>query len=297
MKLADTIQNEYSSLEEKKMNNIQTDTEKISVICSAYEYWLRLTLAHRYNIRSHEIELYHLAHNEIKKVGYYTAEEITAFSCRLQEYQDYEKKENHIKIGFSSTGIFLSKLINHKHQRSKKDNEKYVLLLQELKKPIDGLGFKLYGADVQVHGNLGNFSCNKVKNGKITIHGNVGMHFGKYISGGSIHIFGDANHSFCQYMNQGEVTLEGNLIGPMFSDQGYHSAHSLHTGKIHIKKDADYIGNIQSGNICIDGNCSRLEKIWGGTVEICGELTQTSFTKPDHSKGKVLHQGKRVFVR
>ncbi len=141
-----------------------------------------------------------------------TNENLYFLAKRLTEKLDFEKKDldtffselvNYKKfVSFSSTGFFISALINKNYDRTRM-REEYVLIAYDLDE-LGYIGSHCNGANIHVYGNVGSQICEKMEKGTVTIEGNAGYCAGCNMKGGTL-ILQNADNELGAFMNGGTI--------------------------------------------------------------------------------------------
>jgi len=133
----------------------------------------------------------------------------------LTEKIDFEKKDldtffnelpNYTKKNcFSSTGFFISALINQHYSRTK-TTEEYILIAYDLEE-LSFIGSHCNGANIHVYGNVGSSVCEKMQNGTVAIEGNCNHAAGTNMTGGTLSVQ-NAGNQLGAFMNGGTIIAE-----------------------------------------------------------------------------------------
>ncbi len=220
MNLIQTINEEYSSIEESTKETLHIDNRNVSNIISAYKRFLD-NLSHSRETfisekEAHEIGMFSVPYEKMQ----YTPEDITSFSLELEQFQS-EKF-------FLWTGMFLTELVLA-HHRFNQSQEKYVLLLNQLGKKIHYVGNNLGHWDsgvkqpfsnLLVHGDVGDYFCQDMKQGNVTLIGSAGDNVGRYAKAKSITVQGNVGNGLGSCSKGIHILVEGNAgnsIGGMMN--------------------------------------------------------------------------------
>ncbi len=214
MNLAEQIEREYNEVKENKTDKIiQAKSQNIDSLIDTYARWLgfRETMRFRdgilvYPANFHQTySKYLLAFHELqKKKRIHTPSEITLFSMSLKQFEN--------DFYFNKSGSFLQALINRHYAFCKKKKiktDEYVLMLENLEKNLDHVGYNNNGACVRIMGNCGLNLGEDLQKGELILQGNCGDQVGKNMLGGKITIFGNAGTNVGTHMHLGEIHLQG----------------------------------------------------------------------------------------
>ncbi len=288
MKLADTIQNEYGTVSADQVRKNIVHTKELEQIVIKYKEWLNNIFENEYNLNGYHDKICTSAHNRVLNIESYSQEDIISFSCLLADFEDQTKKNIlGAEIGFKSSGIFLSSLIKYHYEKTKTDMP-YTLLVDHLSKKLDGIGYDTKGAKIKVEGSVGDLFAYQFSEGEIHVSGSVGYQACLYMSGGAVTITGNAQGLFCQQMAGGTVHLGGSIFAPKNNPYESYSFFRMSGGEIHIKGDADYIGEVNGGRIYIDENAKRLWQIQGGEIHIKGDFDKRNVDFSSTMNGKIF---------
>ncbi len=308
MKLTDTIEQEYGTLNESTVLNIKRNVKKTKeeeVLLNAFLYFLQ-------RVKENEMLDYHnydnhssfFAENTLARFQNicFSSEDITYLTVLMTEHSH--------KVFYPSSGVFLTKLISN-HFKKNPNTSSYTLILENQKNLLYNLLSVFDGPTVHIFGDVGDNFCNKIENGTIFLHGNVYGDAGEEMYNGSIQIFGNVmkkvgkemingsinisgnvHNTVGTWMKNGKITVQGNVESSlgMMQEGGEiviggnvkeEVGNNMRNGKITIKGNTqDYVGrNIKNGSIYLERNYPRIFK-----------------TKdPLSTKGRIYHKEKQIF--
>ena len=159
MKLTKTIQEEYETVSANEIKKNIIHTTELDKIIFAYKEWLDTIFKNQYTLQGYHDHMCTKANNLILNIKSYSQEDITSFSCLLENFENQAKTNLfRVEMGFTSSGIFLSSLIKNHYERNPTNNS-YILLLDHLSKKLDGIGYDTRNTKINVQGSVGNFFC------------------------------------------------------------------------------------------------------------------------------------------
>ncbi len=225
MKLTETLQKEYSDIEEVIKREIKQSSH-YGIIQSLFEKWIDyITDEKNHDARGdHLISAYHSAKLLLLANSFdYSQGDITTLSIAmpsLRENRDYYW--NILELG----GMFLSALTNVHYEKTQ-EKEQYLIITKTFEgQGIFGgedytgpnyIGFRNNGATIFVEGNVDENLGKEMNKGKIIVNGNANRNIGISLGNAEIHI-----KKGCKEIDIGRKV---NMIGKIYIDGEIENLH------------------------------------------------------------------------
>ena len=254
MKIIDTLKEEYATISETEQRRLSANQNNtVLELTNIIHSWHKSSAF----LKSHcmnETDLdedYVSAQKQIDLINFEPSD-IFALSLHLSKIA--KGSLGHILGLFFSALItkeYNSKEHNSKEYNLKKENEKdelnyeknnqtYVLMMQNYLFGVNNIGYCNDGANIHIIGNVGDYLGKKMKSGSITVEGDARDLVGTYMNNGEITITGNTLDETGSFMENGKIYVKGNTQ--------FEVGRGMWNGEIHIDGFAHgEIGPVSTG--------------------------------------------------
>ncbi len=283
MKLSQTIETEYASVNPKTQKEILYNNKNVENLLDVLQNWLEKSVS------AMAIQLIEFMNKKekayvkenVRKIPF-TQEDISGLCIEMQKIA--QKKIPSINLDrITNAGFFLTELI-HIHYQKTKTKSPYILLLEDLPK-LDHVGTYLQNAHINIFGSTGDYTGYGMISGSLTIFGNTRSDTGSSMENGLIHVKGNTLDFCGANMHDGIILID--------RDAGCNSGQGMQNGYLKIDGNAENnLGYESSGGIIVvNGNCTNEAGYLknGGTLVVKGNAGIT--LGREMRKGTIIVEG------